>query len=123
MKDLSWLRPGGGEMSEDEWNDARVHTIGLWMSGSAADLTEDDEKPVVDHTLVILMNADEAACDFRLPTAGSAGRWTTLLDTALPNEPAGSRRYRGGGRYPLAGRSMAILAHPSRSRLAELRER
>ncbi len=121
MKDLSWLRPSGGEMSEDEWNDHDIHTIGLWMSGTAPDLTEDEGKPVVDHTLVILMNARDAACDFRLPTAGPAGRWTTLLDTAVPTEQAGSRRYRGSSQYPLAARSMAILAHPAANRLPRSR--
>jgi glycogen operon protein len=115
MKDLSWLRPDGGEMSEDEWHDDEPHAIGLWMAGNAADLTEDEGKPVLDDTLLILMNATDSPCDFKLPPAGGVGRWTTAIDTAEPAEEVGARRFRGGEAFPLKARSMAILRHPTRA--------
>ena len=44
---------------------------------------------------------------FVLPATAPIERWDTLLDTAEPWQPA--RRLRGGDRYELPGRSMAVL--------------
>ncbi|MEO9254866.1 MAG: glycogen debranching enzyme GlgX, partial [Tepidiformaceae bacterium] len=121
MKDLSWLRAAGGEMSEEEWYDDGIHSIGLWMAGNASDLTEDEGEPVLDDTILILMNATDSPCDFKLPSAGGIGRWTSVLDTAEPLEDVGARRFRGGGTYPLKGRSMAILRHPTGGRAIQPR--
>ncbi len=112
IKDLSWLRPDGGEMSDEEWNDGRMQCIGLLMAGDAG-LTDELGRTVVDDTLVILMNGHHEACDFRLPSAPAGTNWTVVLDTARPGEENAGRHYRGSVKYPLADRSLALLRRPT----------
>ena len=112
IKDLSWLRPDGGEMSDDEWNDGTMQCIGLLMAGDAG-LTDELGRTVIDDTLVILMNGHYEACDFHLPSAPAGTNWSVVLDTARPGEENAGRHYRGSVKYPLADRSLALLRRPT----------
>ncbi|MGI8424445.1 MAG: glycogen debranching protein GlgX [Chloroflexota bacterium] len=109
--DISWLRRDGEEMSEEQWNNQNLRTLGLWLAGNAADLLDERGNRAVDDTLVILMNSSPEAVRFRLPPAPGSERWTLVLDTERPGAAEGSRSFRGGGTYRLGPRSMALLKH------------
>jgi glycogen operon protein len=111
IKDIAWLVPQGGEMTDQEWHDPETRTIGMQLAGVAADLTDEQGKAVLDDTLLILMNASPEDVDFRLPPAPQ--NWIFVLDTARPGEAEESRALRPGARYALTARSMAILRVPA----------
>ena len=113
IKDISWLKPDGAEMTDDDWDDEGVRALAVWLAGAAADLVDDWYRPIVGDTLVILMNSWDEEIEFRLPPAHGAGHWRLLLDTSRPAVAAESQASRG--RFSLAGRSMAILKHPTRT--------
>jgi len=110
VKDIAWLHPNGMEMSEDVWRAEGQEVIGMWLAGTAADLVDRLGRPVVDETLVVLLNAGDENADFRLPAAGLGTRWTALLDSARPDTHVGDT-YRSLRRYPLQARSIAVLSH------------
>ncbi|MGE5596544.1 MAG: glycogen debranching protein GlgX [Hyphomicrobiales bacterium] len=112
IKDISWITPSGREMGDAEWHDPETRTLGMLLAGVASDLTDEEGKPVVDDSLLILLNADHENVEFRLPPAPAATRWIFVLDTAEPDAAEGSRGYRGGSRYELTSRSVAILKLP-----------
>ncbi|MCC6386788.1 MAG: glycogen debranching protein GlgX [Dehalococcoidia bacterium] len=118
LKDISWLRPDGGEMTEGDWQDGERRTIGMWLAGSAADLTDEEGTPVRDDNLLILMNAHHEACDFVLPAAaGRRGTWSLALDTAHPEFEEGAAQLTAGERFAIEPRSMAVLLNtPERRR-------
>ncbi|MFN8506641.1 MAG: glycogen debranching protein GlgX [Dehalococcoidia bacterium] len=118
LKDISWLRPDGGEMTEGDWQDGERRTIGMWLAGSAADLTDEEGTPVRDDNLLILMNAHHEACDFVLPAAaGRRGTWSLALDTAHPEFEEGAAQLAAGERFAIEPRSMAVLMNtPERRR-------
>jgi len=118
LKDISWLRPDGGEMTEADWQDGERRTIGMWLAGSAADLTDEEGTPVRDDNLLILMNAHHEACDFALPAAaGRRGQWSLALDTAHPELEEGAAELAAGERFAIEPRSMAVLVNtPDRGR-------
>ena len=37
IKDITWVRPDGGEMTDADWNDAGNHILGMLISGQATD--------------------------------------------------------------------------------------
>lgn len=114
IKDLSWLRPDGNEMSDEDWSNQSVYTVGLWMAGNAPDLRDEEGRQVIDDTMVILMTANPDPVEFRLPPTPAGERWAVLLDTSRPHEGPGARHYRGRARYQLEPRSMVVLAHATR---------
>ena len=55
----------------------------------------------------MMLNAGDEPMPFVLPATTAVERWETLLDTADPWQPP--RTLRGGDRYQLQSRSMAVL--------------
>ncbi len=107
-KDLSWLRPDGQEMSEAEWRSSETGALALWLSGRAADIQDELGRPVADDTLLIMLNQDDHAVEFRLPEIDREC-WTFVLDTDQPEKPPGEACE--SPTYRLAPRALAILRH------------
>jgi glycogen operon protein len=114
VKDIAWLTREGREMTEDEWNDENMRSLGIYLAGMAADLIDEEGRAIAGDTLVILLNSSPEGLEFRLPASPQGMRWALLLDSAFPALGEGVRHFRGGGRYPLQPRSLAVLKHPSR---------
>jgi glycogen operon protein len=108
--DIAWLDPSGREMTDETWNSPDVRSLGVRLNGDAIDETNERGERIVGDTLLLLLNGDERAISFVLPATAPpphVERWETLMDTADPFLPA--RRLRGGERYRLQERSMAVL--------------
>jgi isoamylase len=113
IKDISWLKPDGTEMGDEDWDDEGVRALAVWLTGAAADLVDERYNPIIGDTLVILMNSHDEVVEFRLPPTGDGTHWTLLLDTGRPQ--ADGQEYTPRGDYSLEGRSMAVLKHPTKA--------
>jgi glycogen operon protein len=109
--DILWLHPEGDEMSEEEWNNDSRRSLMVWLSGTPHDLTDEHGEPIRDDTLLLLMNSSDGSIVFRLPKTPGRVRWELVLDTDRPDDPVGAEYHAGRSRYPVAGRSLAILKH------------
>ncbi len=83
-KDLTWLRPDGGEFAEVDWRDAGSHVIGMLIDGAATDDVDERGHAVLGDTLLIVLNAGAAPVSFTLPALDASGDdiWVTMVDTA-----------------------------------------
>ena len=61
VKDLSWFRPDGKEMMEDEWNNGFTRCLGLRLAGDAIDEIDEKGQPIVGDTFLLLLNAHHEA--------------------------------------------------------------
>jgi glycogen operon protein len=107
VKDLSWFDAAGQEMTDETWNAHHVRCLGVRLSGDAIDESDERGGRIVDDTLLVLLNAQEATVPFTLPATPDDSWWVTLLDTAQP--AVEHRRLLGGDQYPLAPRSLTLL--------------
>ena len=99
LKDLTWLRADGTELTEEDWQDANAHSLGMLINGDATDEMDDRGEPIKGDTMLLLVNAGETDVEFTLPNHGG---WSTLIDTARAPQPPGER-------YPLSAFSLALL--------------
>ncbi len=109
VKDLSWFRPDGKEMSDDDWSVNLARTLGLRLAGDAIEEMDSRGEPIIDDTLLLLLNAHHEMVPFTLPAHRAGVRWEIILDT---REPDGRRKQgpmKGGEAYDLVGRSLALL--------------
>jgi glycogen operon protein len=109
VKDLTWFRPDGKEMSDEDWANLAARCLGLRLAGDAIAEVDDRGRRIVDDTLLILLNAHHEPIPFVLPAHRARVRWEFVLDT---REAAGQRRQRlmrGGETYTLEARSLALL--------------
>ncbi len=72
-KDVTWLNSRAGELTNAEWGDGNLRTLGVWF-----------RKRDADAGLLLLLNAGEVAVPFSLPPPPTGGRWLRRFDTALP---------------------------------------
>ena len=115
VKDLAWFDPSGVEMSDSMWNAPHVRALGVLLSGIAMDEVNHRGEPIVDDTLLVLMNADESPRSFKLPQLGSGLAWTRVFDTGIEHQPVAPAER---GTYPVAGRSLVLLRADERMRPA-----
>ncbi|HEX6623319.1 MAG TPA: glycogen debranching protein GlgX [Pyrinomonadaceae bacterium] len=109
VKDLTWLRNDGREMTERDWHDSARRSLALRLAGDAIDEVDARGNRVAGDTLLILMNAAPAPARFVLPAHRPRVRWELVLDT---REPTGKPRrplLLRGGSYELEPRSMALF--------------
>jgi isoamylase len=108
-KEVMWLTPEGGEMTEQEWNQEFARCLGVYLAGTAIRRIDRRGQPVKDSNFLVLFNAHHEAIAFVLPQLVHEGAWSTVLDTALEADPFAVERYAGAAPYPLQGRSVALL--------------
>src|SRR5579872_3478061 len=112
-KDITWLQPTGAEMTEEAWNQAKIHTIGMILSGDAMDEFNQEGVRIADETLLILLNASDAALQFRLPKHGE--KWELLLHTYSRNLEPKERFAKKGDLFDLEGKSVVVMHQVSSS--------
>ncbi|MFC0081353.1 glycogen debranching protein GlgX [Aciditerrimonas ferrireducens] len=105
-KDLTWLRPDGQEMQEEDWANPEARALGMLLWGKAADELDERGRRQVGDTLLVLLNADPRPVPFTLPRLDPPGHWVELLHTARP-----LRRAVPTGPISLPGQSLAVLRH------------
>jgi len=119
VKDVAWLTPDGKEMDDAAWNAGFVRSLGLMLAGDGIEEVDEHGRPVTGDTLLVLLNAHDDEVPFTLPEVdGDHHQWLRAVDTFDPKAP--DRRYKGGVRYPLQGRSLVIfkMTPPLRERRA-----
>jgi len=110
VKDLSWLRPDGKEMTDEDWAKGYVRCLGVRLAGDAIQEKDAQGRPLLDETFIMLLNAHHEPRPFILPAHKRGVRWQPVFDTALTHENAKPvRLLRGGAQYDLEARSLAVL--------------
>ena len=108
-KDVTWYRLDGQEMTEADWLNESARTLTVRLAGDQIDEVDERGHRVVDDTLLILFNAYHEPLPFTLPKQGAKIEWELLIDTR--DWRVGGRRkpVRGGGRYEVEARSLAVF--------------
>jgi isoamylase len=106
-KDVTWVRPDGGEMIDGDWQDPENRVLGMLMPGRGTDETDARGRPVQGRTLLLLVNGGARSRSFTLPRQGRPGVWTELLSTVRP----GSTRTLGRPAVNLVARSLSLLSY------------
>jgi glycogen operon protein len=110
VKDISWLRPDGQGMTDEDWNSGSVRSLMLRLAGDAMAETDAKGRAIVDDTLLILLNAHDTPLPFTLPAHKRGVRWQQLLDTdAKGVSPKYVTVLKGGERYEVEARSVRVL--------------
>jgi isoamylase len=97
VKDVTWLNVRGAEMTQSEWQEPELRTLGMWFGERAGS---------AEH-LLLLVNSADSEQRFGLPAAPADGPWICLFDTA--SEGVGARSLGPAQSYALKPRSLALL--------------
>ncbi|HCB14304.1 MAG TPA: glycogen debranching enzyme GlgX, partial [Gammaproteobacteria bacterium] len=84
LRDIDWISPGGGAMSDYHWQEPKARCLGMLLAGDAGEYFTPDGYPETDDTLLIILNAGHMTIPFSMPTVRGAAQWRCLLDTSRP---------------------------------------
>jgi isoamylase len=109
LEDITWLRPDGEEMTEEQWNSGFTRCFGMRLGGDAMLEWDEQGERVVDSTFLLLFNADASEIPFTLPLSKPGVAWESVLTTSDPAVQQGAHVWPGGTEMPLEGRSVTVL--------------
>lgn len=105
--EITWLRPDGRPMEDENWQESGSRCIGLMINGTDLDDLDENGNPIKGDYLLLLLNSYWEDVPFKLPTVNRKYKWETLLNTdlddKLPAEPTSHEL------LPLAARSVVLL--------------
>ena len=84
LTDISWFKPDGEEMTEDDWKGGFAKSLGIFLYGDGIRTVDENNNPVTDDSFYLIFNAHFGSLEFRLPPAQYGGKWKKVIDTANP---------------------------------------
>ena len=108
VKDILWLNPEGGEMTDQEWSQDFARSIAVYLAGDGLEEPDARGHPLRDDSFLLLLNAHHESIDFLLPELHAGAGWEVVLDTSFARGLARDGKFRAGARYSLSGRSLAL---------------
>ncbi|HVG02525.1 MAG TPA: glycogen debranching protein GlgX, partial [Nitrospira sp.] len=110
VKDISWLRPDGKEMTDEDWALGYVRCLGVRLAGHAIEEKDSKGRALQDETFLLLLNAHHEPRPFTLPAHKPGVRWQPVLDTVVSQGHEKTvTLLKGGLEYDLDSRSLALL--------------
>ena len=105
VKDIAWFGAGGAELTDDEWFDASVQTLGMYLDGHGIRTRGARGERVVDDSFLVVLHMGADELEVRLPPAPWATSYDVVVDTA--GALWGSRA--PGSRLTMTARSVLVL--------------
>ena len=107
LRDVTWFRTDGQEMTPDDWNSPRAASLALLIDGQATDERDAMGRPVTDDLFCVVFNAEPSSLRYTLPSLVWRLPWEVVLDTSAEA---------GQGQLSLDARSgRVVLGVPPRS--------
>ena len=108
VRDISWFRPDGQEMTEEEWNAGWIRALGVRLSGEMLDDMSEVGEPIRDDTFLLLINAHHESVTFSLPKVSHKEIAYRLCFDTRESGPSEAIRAEPGFQYELMARSVAV---------------
>ncbi|HEY1216605.1 MAG TPA: hypothetical protein VGE93_23515, partial [Bryobacteraceae bacterium] len=87
VQDITWYRPDGKEMTEDEWHAGWVRCLGLYLSGQTLDDVDRYGEQIQDDSFLFCLNPHHDHIEFYMPKCSPNSEWELVFDTRYPLQP------------------------------------
>ncbi|MEU0414386.1 glycogen debranching protein GlgX [Streptomyces griseorubiginosus] len=105
--DVAWFSPDGEELTE-EGLDKPMRAMALFLNGEAISEPGPRGERLVDHSFLVLLNADDHDVEFAVPLSRPGG-WEVVVDTATASAQEHGAQVHAGERIRLIHRSLLVL--------------
>jgi glycogen operon protein len=106
-KDLAWFAPSGREMTENEWHDESVRTLGMFLSGDGIRSRGPHGERIVGDSFLLWLHSGADPIDVTLPENDWAQTYDVALDTSGVRTP--QERHKAGDAVTIPARSCLLL--------------
>jgi glycogen operon protein len=110
VHDIAWYSTDGNEFSEEKWNEPWNKSLGLMLNGKTLNYSDEDGKPILDDSFLILINASPDGVEFTLPKYPDGNPWSIVFRTEDIENPFNQIDL--GEKIIVGGRSLVLLSDP-----------
>jgi isoamylase len=107
-KDLAWFHPRGRELTDSDWFDGGLRTVGAYLDGRGLRHRGVHGERIIDDSYLIVLHSGDEAESFSLPGRPWATSYELVIDTAEP-AGAGSGTPAAGATVPIGPRTVLLL--------------
>ena len=104
VKDIGWFAMNGDELSEQDWLDTELRTLGMFLSQNAYSSLENSE-----YAFFVIFHADDEVRDFTLPNAEWVANWQIEFDSTHPGGKVENLTYKASDVLRLQPRSLLVF--------------
>ena len=108
VKDLAWFGPTGAELTDEQWFDPTLATLGMYVDGRGIKTRGPRGERVVDQSFLVLLHAGAHDTTVVLPPAPWAASYELLLDTTF-EAATPPRKLLPGSTLVVTARSVLLL--------------
>jgi glycogen operon protein len=110
-KDLAWFHPAGRELSEADWYDHGLRSIGMYLDGRGLRHRGPRGEMIIDDSFLLLLHSGDEDGLFSVPGAPWGLSYEIAVDTrnAGGAPDAGAKPLDGGTAVPMSARSALLL--------------
>jgi isoamylase len=87
LADIGWFTPSGEQMSDEDWDNAHIRSVAVFLNGDGIREPDDRGERVVDDSFFVLFNGHYEPIDFTLPDHFRGESWIVEVDTAVGATP------------------------------------
>jgi glycogen operon protein len=80
VPDIGWVKPDGGDMTDQDWDAGFTQAIGVFLNGEAIPTKDTRGRRVTDDSFLVLLNAHREPIKWRLPERWGRG-WQLVTST------------------------------------------
>ncbi len=108
--DISWFRPDGSEMTDDDWDSGFGKSVAVYLNGLGIPDLDARGQRVTDDSFFLCFNAHHEPIEFTLPPQEFGRAWTPVVDSAVETtnveDPQSTP---AGNAIQVAARAMVVL--------------
>ncbi|MDT5204664.1 MAG: isoamylase [Mycobacterium sp.] len=109
LPDISWFRPDGSEMSDEDWDSGFGKSVAVYLNGLGIPDLDARGQRVTDDSFFLCFNAHHEDIEFTLPPKEFGQTWLPVIDTASSTVPEEPQPTSAGETVRVAGRATVVL--------------
>jgi isoamylase len=107
--DISWFRPDGSEMNDDDWDSGFGKSVAVYLNGLGISDLDARGQRVTDDSFFLCFNAHHELIEFTLPPVEFGPAWLPVVDTAEAAKPIDRQSIPAGGVVRVVARATVVL--------------
>jgi isoamylase len=112
--DISWFRPDGSEMSDDDWGSGFGKSVAVYLNGQGIPELDARGQRVTDDSFFLCFNAHHEPIEFTLPPGEFGRAWVPVIDTSIETvgsaaNPEDRQPVPAGNAVQVAARATVVL--------------
>jgi glycogen operon protein len=105
--DIAWFNTDAKQVSDETWHTEWNRAVCVLLNGQTLQVTDEEGKPVIDNSFLLIINAAQEGVEFTLPPCQTGGQWCQIMSTEDIEDPFRGKEH--ASKVIAGGRSLLLF--------------